>query len=103
VFRNTYGEDFLTSLQSENKLTETFTKSYFQPYEKQEDKLIKDYDLEKKSIEKDNGFGFLDKMNGFRTDRTELKKANQSIAKTPEDEINKYFYYYGQKMEKYMI
>jgi hypothetical protein len=100
VFRNTYGEDFLTSLQSENKLTETFTKSYFQPYEKQEDKLIKDYDLEKKSIEKDNGFGFLDKMNGFRTDRTELKKANQSIATTPEDEINKYFYYYGQTKQE---
>jgi len=72
MFRNTYDKEFLTSLESENKLTETFTKSYFQPYEKQEDKLIKNYDLEKKNIEKDNGFGTLGKMDGFRTDRTEL-------------------------------
>jgi hypothetical protein len=70
VFRNTYSEDFTSSLETTNNLTETFTKSYFQPYEKEESKLIKNYNLEKKNIEKEQGFGSLNKMDGFRTDRT---------------------------------
>jgi len=72
IFRNTYSEDFTSSLETTNNLTETFTKSYFTLDEKQVGKLIKNYDLEKKSIEKDNGFGSLGKMDGFRTDRTGL-------------------------------
>jgi hypothetical protein len=72
VFRNTYNEDFTSSLETTNNLTETFTKSYFQPYEKEESKLIKNYDLEKKNIEKEQGFGSLNKMDGFRTDRVGL-------------------------------
>jgi hypothetical protein len=72
VFRNTYSEDFTSSLETTNNLTETFTKSYFQPYEKEESKLIKNYDLEKKNIEKEQGFGSLGKMDGYRTDRTTL-------------------------------
>jgi len=72
VFRNTYSEDFTSSLETTNNLTETFTKSYFQPYEKEESKLIKNYNLEKKNIEKEQGFGSLNKMDGFRTDRTTL-------------------------------
>jgi hypothetical protein len=72
IFRNTYSEDFTSSLETTNNLTETFTKSYFTLDEKENGKLIKNYDLEKKSIEKDNGFGSLGKMDGFRTDRTEL-------------------------------
>jgi hypothetical protein len=72
IFRNTYSEDFTSSLETTNNLTETFTKSYFTLDEKEVGKLIKNYDLEKKSIEKDNGFGSLGKMDGFRTDRTGL-------------------------------
>lgn len=72
VFRNTYSEDFTPSLETTNNLTETFTKSYFKIYEKEDNKLIKNYDLEKKNIEKEQGFGSLGKMDGFRTDRTTL-------------------------------
>jgi hypothetical protein len=72
VFRNTYNEKFTSNFETTNNLTETFTKSYFQPYEKEESKLIKNYDLEKKNIEKEQGFGRLGKMDGYRTDRTTL-------------------------------
>jgi hypothetical protein len=88
VFKNTYSENFTSSLETANDSTETFTKSYFTPYEKEDDKLIKNYDLEKKNIEKEQGFGSLGKMDGFRTDRTNLS--------TPEiltvENINTYVY-----------
>lgn len=93
VFQNTYESEgyFDVLTQSTNlpfgNFDETYIKTYFTPYdEREEDKLIKDYQLEKKNIE--DTFGFLSKMDGFRTDNTELKRNLElNIKDYPEREI----------------
>jgi hypothetical protein len=98
IFRNTYKEDFISNTNNSiyynneiNTVTETYTKSYFQPYENpNSNSLIKNYDLEKKNIEENNGFGFLDKMNGFRTDRT--GDVSTVLNRLSVDNIDRYVY-----------
>ena len=79
TFKNTYSQDFVSNTNNSiydngnvNVITDTFTKTYFRLDEKENGKIIKNYELEKKNIEKEQGFGSLGKMDGFRTDRTNL-------------------------------
>jgi hypothetical protein len=70
VFRNTYTEDFINQspddrkgLYDKNTLKEeTFTKTYFKPYENPNPtSLAKDYILETEDLEFAQGFGYLNK------------------------------------------
>ena len=87
TFRNTYSEDFISNTNNSiyndgdaNRITETFTTTYFTtPYEKNEDNLIKNYQLEKINIEKEQGFGsvtppFIKDSRVFNTDEFGLKR-----------------------------
>jgi hypothetical protein len=86
IFKNTYSEDFINQnpidekgLYGFNILTETFTKTYFKPYENPNtNSLIKDYIQERKGLEgkEGQGFGYLQilKSRETNTDTIELRK-----------------------------
>ena len=91
VFRNTYNEEFTTSLETTNNLTETFTKSYFQIYEKQQNSLTKDYLLETEDLEFTQGFGFLNNTiaRELNTDPIRLQKVSLDIDENAEENRRK--------------
>ena len=91
VFRNTYSEDFTTTLETTNNLTETFTKSYFQIYEKQQNSLTKDYLLETEDLEFAQGFGFLNRTiaRELNTDPIRLQKVSLDIDENAEENRRK--------------
>lgn len=95
VFKNTYSENFIGSQSVIQGEIATYTREYFKPEEKLTNQISKDYINERRDLETTQGFGYLNKMNGFRTDTTNLKTDKQSIATTPENEIANYFYYNG--------
>jgi hypothetical protein len=96
TFKNTYSQDFVSNTNNSiydngnvNVITDTFTKNYFRLDEKDNGKIIKNYELEKKNIEKEQGFGTLGKMDGFRTDVTDLPSIFTQLSV---ENINTYVY-----------
>jgi hypothetical protein len=68
IFKNTYSEDFISNPISSiynggnvNTITDTYTKTYFKPYEKDDTLLAKNVILEAEDLEFSQGFGFLNR------------------------------------------
>jgi hypothetical protein len=89
IFKNTYSEDFVNQNPDNknglydgiNGITDTYTKTYFRPYEKDDKLLAKDYRSEAKDIQESQGFGKLLNLNTreTNTDPIQIQKVDTNI------------------------